>query len=120
MLIAVEAHQLGVGLRGLTQQRFVISAFEDGGQGYKSTDTIQIVDSGGIPGSGATATPVVGPSAGTYPGAVAYFQQRRVYAYTLNKPDTYFATRIGSYNNMDQSAIPLDSEAEATSVPPES
>ena len=84
---------------------------EDGGQGYKSTDTIQIVDSGGIPGSGATATPVVGPSAGTYPGAVAYFQQRRVYAYTLNKPDTYFATRIGSYNNMDQSAIPLDSDA---------
>ena len=33
VLIAVERNQLGVSLSGLTQQRFVISALEDGGQG---------------------------------------------------------------------------------------
>jgi len=84
---------------------------EDGGKGYTSADTVSIVDSGGAPGSGATASLTIGPSSGTYPGVVAYFQQRRIYAYTRNQPDTYFASRIGSYTNMDQTSIPVDSDA---------
>jgi hypothetical protein len=39
VLIAVERDQLGVSLRGLTQQRFVISALEAGGQGSSAMDS---------------------------------------------------------------------------------
>lgn len=51
----------------------------------------------------ATATLVVGATSGIYPGVVAYYQQRRVYANTLNKPDTYFFSRPGAYSNFDSS-----------------
>lgn len=66
---------------------------------------------GGTIGSGATATLVVGPETGTYPGGAAYFQQRRYYFYTLNQPDTYFASKPGVYNNMDTSIPTTDGDA---------
>ncbi len=75
---------------------------QNAGQGYLSTDTVAVSGDG----TGATATLSVGPQTGTYPGAVAYFQQRRVYASTLNNPDTYYMTQPGSYTNMDTS-IPV-------------
>jgi hypothetical protein len=75
---------------------------QDAGSGYLSTDTCSVTGTG----TGATATLSVGPQTGTYPGTVAYFQQRRVYASTLNNPDTYYMTQPGSYQNMDTS-IPV-------------
>lgn len=51
------------------------------------------------------------PSTGNYPGAVAYYQQRRVYANTLNNPDTYYFSRPGAYLNMDSSIPLIDSDA---------
>lgn len=65
---------------------------------------------GGATG-GATGTLTVGPSTGTYPATVAYYQQRRVYGYTLNNPDTYFFTRPGAFYNMDSSIPTIDSDA---------
>lgn len=65
---------------------------------------------GGATG-GATATLTIGPATGTYPGVVAYYQQRRVYGYTLNDPDTYFFTRPGAFYNMDSSIPTIDSDA---------
>src|SRR5262249_54512737 len=62
-------------------------------------------------GSGATATAHVGPSTGTYPSCVSYFQQRRFYANTENNPDTYFASQIGAYTNMDRSIPTVDTDA---------
>lgn len=62
-------------------------------------------------GSGATATAHIGASTGTYPSCVSYFQQRRFYANTNNDPDTYFASQIGAYNNMDRSIPTVDSDA---------
>lgn len=62
-------------------------------------------------GSGATATAHIGPSTGTYPSCVAYFQQRRFYANTTNQPDTYFASQVGAFNNMDRSIPTVDSDA---------
>lgn len=51
------------------------------------------------------------PSSGNYPGVVAYYQQRRVYANTLNNPDTYYMSRPGAYLNMDSSVPLIDSDA---------
>lgn len=69
--------------------------------------------SGGSAGGASTATAslVVGPQSGTYPGVCSYFQQRRVYAYTLNNPDMYFMSQPGAFNNMDSSIPSTDSDA---------
>lgn len=68
------------------------------GRNYLNTDTIAFTG-----GTGATATLTVGAVTGTYPGAVAYYQQRRFYADTLDEPDTYFASKPGLFQNMDSS-----------------
>lgn len=81
---------------------------QDNGANYAPTDTITISGGGG---SGATATLTIGPQTGTYPGVVAYFQQRRFYAYTLNQPDTYFASQPGAFNNFDRRIPTIDSDA---------
>lgn len=81
---------------------------KDGGSNYAPTDTVTISGAGG---AGATATLTVGPQTGTYPGVVAYFQQRRFYAYTLNQPDTYFGSQPGAYTNFDTRLPPIDSDA---------
>ena len=70
----------------------------DTGSGYAVGDSIAITG-----GTGATVTITLGPSSGTYPGSVAYFDQRRVYASTQNNPDTYYMTQPGDYTNMDSS-----------------
>jgi hypothetical protein len=79
------------------------------GQNYLSTDSVVFTDSGG--GSGAAASLTIGPATGTNPGAVAYFQQRRFYGYTLNEPDTYNLTQPGSYTDFDAGIPPIDSDA---------
>lgn len=77
------------------------------GQGYASGDTISFA--GG--GTSASATLDIGPATGTYPGVVSYFQERRVYAQSLNNPDTYWMSQPGAFLNFD-SAIPvIDSDA---------
>jgi len=78
------------------------------GQNYLSTDTVTI---GGAGGAGAAGTLLVGPQDGTYPGVVAYFQQRRAYACTLNTPDTYEMSQPGRYTNFDRRSPPIGSDA---------
>jgi hypothetical protein len=82
---------------------------ENPGQNYLPTDTPVFHDTG--TGSGAVGTLVVGPQSGTYPGVVSYFQQRRVYAESLNLPDTYEMSQPGAYLNFDSSNPPIDSDA---------
>jgi hypothetical protein len=79
----------------------------NGGENYASTDTITITGDG----TGATATLNIGPQTGTYPGVVAYFQQRRVYGNTQNNPDTYFMSQPGAFTNMDSSIPASDTDA---------
>ena len=50
-------------------------------------------------------------SSSDYPGCVAYFQQRRAYADTLNNPDTYFMSQPGSFGNFDYRIPTIDSDA---------
>ncbi len=81
---------------------------QNGGELYQAGDTITITGSHTIQ---ATAVLNIGPESGTYPGTCAYFQQRRVYAFTLNQPDTYFMSQPGAYNNMDSSIPATDSDS---------
>ena len=85
---------------------------QNAGQNYQPADTMTIADSGG--GTGASFTPNIGPQTGTYPSVPGYFQSRRVYAGTLNNPDTLFFSQTGAYTNMDASSPPVDSDAIVT------
>lgn len=67
------------------------------GQGY--SDPKIIIDGSESGGSGATATAEVG-QAGDYPGAVTYFQQRRVFAGSFTRPQFVWMTRPGTENDM--------------------
>lgn len=66
---------------------------------------------GGTVGSDATATLTVGPASGTYPSVVAYYQQRRAYANSINDPDTYWMSQPGLFSNMDTSTPTTDADA---------
>lgn len=80
---------------------------QNGGKNFLPGDTITFTGDG----AGATANLVIGPETGTFPSAIAYFQQRRVYANTQNNPDTYFMSKPGAYNNMDSSVPTVASDA---------
>ncbi len=67
-------------------------------------------------GSGCTVSLIVGPQTGTYPGCVAYFQQRRVYAGSLNQPDTFWMSHAGDFLNFDTS-VPVTANDSITATP---
>lgn len=85
----------------------VAGIIEEAGQNYAPGDTVTI----GGDGSGAAATLTIGPQSGTYPGVVAYFQERRAYGYTLNQPDTYFMSEPGAFTNFNTRTPTIDSDA---------
>jgi hypothetical protein len=82
---------------------------KDPGHDYLSTDTITITDSGS--GSGATVSFTVSSSSGNNPGSVAYFQQRRVYAGSINNPETLWMSQPGNFNNFNSSNPVKDDDA---------
>ena len=53
--------------------------------------------------------PFSGP--GEYPGAVSYFEQRRWFAGSINKPQTMWATKSGTESNMAYSIPTRDTDA---------
>lgn len=71
---------------------------------------------GGTAGSGATATLSIGPQSGNYPSVTNYFSQRRIYGNSLNKPDTYWMSQPGLFQNMD-SSIPVKDDDAITGTP---
>jgi hypothetical protein len=79
----------------------------NGGQNYSPSDTLVITGDG----SGAAGTLVVGPTSGVYPGCVAYYQQRRVYAASTLSPDTYWMSKPGLFKNFDSSVPVTDADA---------
>ena len=72
--------------------------------------------SGGGSGTAPTGTLNVGPETGTYPGCVAYFQERRVYASSINQPDTYWMSKPAAFLNFD-SGIPVQDTDAITGTP---
>lgn len=51
------------------------------------------------------------PGAGDYPGAVSYFEQRRCFAGTVNKPQNIWMTRSGTESNMTYSLPTRDDDS---------
>lgn len=87
----------------------VAAIVQNAGQAYQAGDTVTFTDSGS--GNTVTAPLTIGPQTGTYPGVASYFQERRVYANTLNNPDTEFFSQTGAFTNMDAASPPIDSDA---------
>ncbi|HEX7011597.1 MAG TPA: hypothetical protein VF161_02570 [Steroidobacteraceae bacterium] len=50
------------------------------------------------------------PTFGDWPTATAYFEQRRVFAGTLNKPQNVWMTRSGSDSNMSKSEVAIQDD----------
>lgn len=61
--------------------------------------------------SSPSGTLTIGKATGTYPSAVAYFQQRRVYASSPNAPDTYWMSQPGNFKNFDARIPTIASDA---------
>lgn len=55
-------------------------------------------------GTGVVMTATVGPAAGVFPEVVGYFQQRKVYANSLNDPQRFWMSRPGLFSNFDKSS----------------
>ena len=80
------------------------------GQGYTSAPTVS--DAHGS----ATYTATIGPTSGTYPSCVSYFQQRRAFAASLSSPETFWLSQTGNYNNYDISAVTQASDGISVSL----
>lgn len=71
------------------------------------------VDDNIAPDIGKTPPEASNPfaAAGDYPGAVAYFDQRRCFAGTLNKPQNMWMTRAGTESNLSYSIPTKDADS---------
>lgn len=83
----------------------------NGGSGY-TNPTISVVSANG---SGATFRATVS-NAGDYPGAVTYFEQRRWFAGTKNRPNNVWATKSGTESDMSYSLPSQDDDRIAVRV----
>lgn len=83
------------------------------GAGY-TNPTVTILGNG-TGGSGATATATVGTT-GDYPGAVSYFEGRRWFGGTYNRPNYLWATKSGTESNMGYSLPSQDDDRISASV----
>jgi hypothetical protein len=89
---------------------------EDGGLwGFlATTESLQFDDIGEFLPNFNDGPPVfVNPfdSPGNFPGAVGLYQQRRLFASTFNRPDTWFASVVGDFKNFSTSFPRQDSDA---------
>jgi len=99
---------------GPTPLRYNVYRKDDQFFGYiGQAEDLQFIDRGVTPDY--SATPLIDdvPFAGAddYPGAVSYFQQRKVYGNTNNQPQNYWFSRIGTEDNMMRSLPLQDSDA---------
>jgi hypothetical protein len=77
------------------------------------TEDLSIVDNNIGPDTGTTPPELTNPfaSAGNYPGAVSYEQQRRVFASTITLPQTLWMTRTGTESNLSASTPSRDTDS---------
>lgn len=94
--------------------RYHVYKFSGGVYGYVGqTAGLSFVDDN-ITADVAQTPPVVTnpfPSAGNYPGAVSYFEQRRVFAGTINKPQNLWMTKSGTESNMNYALPTRDDDS---------
>ena len=77
------------------------------------TSGLSFTDQNITPDMSATPPIIQDPfnSAGNYPGAVSYFEQRRCFAGTLNLPQSLWMTRSGTEANLNYSIPTRDDDA---------
>jgi len=77
------------------------------------TDGVVFIDSNVVPNF--TIVPPTHknpfPTSSDFPSTVSYVQERRVFADTLNQPDTYFMSQPGAFRNFDTRTPTIDSDA---------
>lgn len=86
--------------------RYNVYKRQGGLYGYiGQTDTLSIIDDNIAPDLGKTPPiyETVFNTAGEYPAAVSYFEQRRSFAGTINKPQNIWMTKSGTESNMSYS-----------------
>lgn len=93
---------------------YVVYKFANGLYGYigRASGT-SFIDNNINPDLTKTA-PIVNnpfPGASDYPGAVSYFEQRRCFAGTINKPQNFWMTRSGTESDMSYSLPVRDDDS---------
>lgn len=94
--------------------RYNVYRQDNGLFGYVGqTDEQTFVDNGITPDLSRTPPEQYDPfpGAGDYPAAVSYYEQRRCFAGTTNKPQTLWMTRPGTESNMSYSVPTRDDDA---------
>lgn len=78
-----------------------------------SSETLEFIDDNIDPDVSDTPPRASNPfqSAGNYPGVVGFSQQRRVFASTINKPDTIWMSKAGLYSNFSKSIPNKDDDS---------
>lgn len=95
-------------------QRYYVYKFSGGLYGYiGQSDSLTYVDDNIAAQMGITPLISNNPfsSAGNYPGAVSYYEQRRVFAGTTNQPQNIWMTRSGTESNLSYSLPTKDDDA---------
>ncbi len=105
----------GAELEPLVNDQGVITAIRVVRPGSGYTNPTITINSNGSGGSGATATATVGRS-GDYPGAVSYFEGRRWFGGTYNRPNHLWATKSGTESNLSYSLPSQDDDRISASV----
>lgn len=95
-------------------QRYNVYKFSGGLYGYiGQSSTTSFVDDNITADMGITPQISDNPfnATGDYPGAVSYFEQRRVFAGTTNKPQNLWMTKSGTESNFNYSLPTKDDDA---------
>ena len=106
----------GVGITDPTGTQFVGQAIVQGGAitnilvkyGGKNYTAPVVTFSGG---ASATGVATVRPLSGTYPALSCVYQQRQIYAASLNDPTTIWGSRIKQFSNFAASDFVLDDDS---------
>lgn len=94
--------------------RYNVYKLSNGLYGYiGQTDGSEFRDTNYTPDMSRTPPEYSNPFAAPndYPGAVSYFEQRRDFGGTINRPQTLWMTRIGTESNMSSSIPTRDDDA---------
>lgn len=87
--------------------RYNIYKLENGLWGFMGTsESTSFTDNATVAPNTNTTPPLINnpfSTANDQPGSVGFYEQRKVYGNTNNKPDTTFYSRIGDYDNFDYS-----------------
>jgi hypothetical protein len=94
--------------------RYYVYKFSGGNYGYIGQTTSTTFTDNNIAADISRTPPIVTnpfSGAGNYPGAVSYFEQRRVFAGTLTKPQNIWMTKSGTESNLNYSLPTRDDDS---------